>query len=67
MDPNCLEYRLTAQEREHFEREGYLVVPGALDREQVRRLVDVVDARYREELQRGLLPHLPFVLGNFFV
>jgi len=65
MDPNCLEYRLTAQEREHFEREGYLVVPGALDREQVRRLVDVVDARYREELQRGLLPHLPFVLGNF--
>jgi ectoine hydroxylase len=64
MDPNCVEYRLTAHEREHFEREGYLVVPGALDREQVRRLVDVVDGRYREELQRGLSPHLPFVLSN---
>lgn len=65
MDPNCLEYRLTAQEREHFERQGYLVVPDALDREQVRRLVDIVDARHREELQRGLSPHLPFVLSNF--
>ena len=65
MDPNCLEYRLTAQEREHFERQGYLVVPGALEREQVQRLVDLVDRRYREELQRGLLPHLPFVLSNF--
>jgi ectoine hydroxylase-related dioxygenase (phytanoyl-CoA dioxygenase family) len=65
MDPNCLEYRLTAQEREHFERQGYLVVPGALDHDRVRRLVDVVDGRYREELRRGLSPHLPFVLSNF--
>ena len=65
MDPNCLEHRLTAQEREQFDRQGYLVVPGALDREQVTRLVDAVDRRYREELQRGLPAHLPFVLSNF--
>jgi ectoine hydroxylase-related dioxygenase (phytanoyl-CoA dioxygenase family) len=65
MNPSCLEYRLTAEERAQFEREGYLVVPGALDRDQVRRLVSAVDRRYREELDRGLAPHLPFVLRNF--
>jgi ectoine hydroxylase len=65
MNPSCLEYRLTAQQREQFEREGYLVVPGALEREQVQRLVSVVDRCHREELARGLAPHLPLVLRNF--
>jgi ectoine hydroxylase len=65
MDRSCLEFRLTAEERAQFEREGYLVVPQALDRERVARLVDLVDRRYGEELARGLAPHLPFVLRNF--
>jgi ectoine hydroxylase len=34
---------LTAEQRETFEREGYLVVPGALDPEQVDRLTQSVD------------------------
>jgi ectoine hydroxylase len=65
MDPSCLEYRLSADESARFEREGYLIVPGALDRDHVQRLVSVVDRRYREELAKGLAPHLPFVLRNF--
>jgi len=65
MHPSCLEYRSSAEERAQFERDGYLIVPGALDPDQVRRLVSVVDRRYREELDKGLAPHLPFVLRNF--
>jgi len=42
-----------------------LLVPGALDGDRVRRLVSVVDRRYREELGKGLAAHLPFVLRNF--
>jgi ectoine hydroxylase-related dioxygenase (phytanoyl-CoA dioxygenase family) len=34
---------LTAEQRETFEREGYLVVPGALDPEQVEGLTESVD------------------------
>jgi ectoine hydroxylase-related dioxygenase (phytanoyl-CoA dioxygenase family) len=50
MDPVCLQYCLTEEERRHFQQQGYLVVPEALDRSTNDRLiaaVDRVDARER--------------------
>ena len=38
MDPSCLEYRLTDEERVRFEEDGFLVVEDALSGEQVRDL-----------------------------
>ncbi len=51
MNTSCLQHRLTASEHEQFEREGYLVVPNALDPQRVQRLVAAVDRIDRE--QRG--------------
>ncbi len=50
MDPLCLQFCLTEEERRQFQQEGYLVVPEALDRSTNERLiaaVDRVDARER--------------------
>ena len=58
MDQHCLQYRLTDEERDAFERDGYLVVPNALDRDHVARLItalDQVEQKYRAEM--GLKPH----------
>jgi ectoine hydroxylase-related dioxygenase (phytanoyl-CoA dioxygenase family) len=58
MHPNCLLHRLTADEREFFNNNGYLVVENALDQTTVSRLsavIDRVDARERSPEQRGKL------------
>src|SRR6478736_112621 len=58
MHPNCLLHRLTADEREFFNCNGYLVVENALDQATVGRLgavIDRVDARERSPEQRGKL------------
>ena len=50
MDPSCAENRLTAEEREFFQKNGYLVIENALDPETNQRLIEVldrVDARER--------------------
>ena len=50
MDPMCMQYCLTEEERRQFQHEGYLVVPEALERSTIGRLlaaVDRVDARER--------------------
>jgi ectoine hydroxylase-related dioxygenase (phytanoyl-CoA dioxygenase family) len=50
MDPACLQFALTPEERRHFNEQGYLVVPDALDTSTTERLitaVDCVDARER--------------------
>lgn len=50
MDTACLQFCLTEDERRHFQEQGYLVVPEALDRPALGRLiaaVDRVDARER--------------------
>ena len=51
MDNNCLQYRMTDEQRDHFEQQGYLIVPDALDGDLLARLVaagDRVDAQERE-------------------
>ncbi len=50
MDPRCLQFCLTEEERRQFQQQGYLVVPEALDHAMNERLltaVDRVDARER--------------------
>ncbi len=50
MDPTCLQFSLTPEERGHLHEQGYLVVPDAMDRSTTARLVaavDRVDARER--------------------
>lgn len=50
MDPSCLQFSLTAAERQRFNEVGYLVVADALSRSMLARLiaaVDRVDARER--------------------
>jgi ectoine hydroxylase-related dioxygenase (phytanoyl-CoA dioxygenase family) len=50
MDPGCLQYCMTAAQRDFFEQEGYLIVENALDAEMVGRLTaagDRVDRRER--------------------
>jgi hypothetical protein len=43
MKPNCLEHRLTPEERAFFNDNGYLIVENALEPTQIKPLCDVVD------------------------
>jgi len=58
MNRQCLEHRLTDNEREFFNSTGYLVVEDALDRPAIDRMLEVVDridARERSAENRGKL------------
>ncbi len=58
MSNQSLEHLLTKDERDAFNRDGFLVVPGALERDHVDQLVaalDPIEAKYRRE--SGLNPH----------
>jgi ectoine hydroxylase len=66
MDPACLEYCLTEDERREFEENGFLIIEDALPPALVRDLVAVVDrldAEYRPLLGRG--PHDLLSLRDF--
>ncbi len=50
MSPDCLQHRLTADQRHFFETQGYLVIENALDADMLARLIaaaDRIDARER--------------------
>ena len=49
MDTTSLQYRMTDEQRDHFDQQGYLVVPDALDDDMLRRLVAASDRVDREE------------------
>jgi len=49
MDRSCLQNRLTPQEREQFEQDGYLVVNEALPLLQCDALTQIVDNNSGEE------------------
>lgn len=61
MDQSHLDHRLTSEERESFEANGYFVVPNALDKATVESLItatDELDRIHRPEYEaRGLKPH----------
>lgn len=57
MDRSCLDHRLTDEERQQFQRDGYFVIENALDEEMLEAAiaaVDRIDARIRQE--EGLGP-----------
>lgn len=53
MDPACLEYRLTEEERKAFEQDGFFYVEGALPPERREHLTGVLDRLYGEARARG--------------
>ena len=66
MDPACLDYRLTEQERVAFEQDGFSVLKEVLPPQMVEKLtaaVDRLDAYYRKE--RKLTSHEPLNLLDF--
>ena len=52
MDKACLDYCMTDEQRDHFDQQGYLIVPDALDDEILGRLLEAGDRVDREERQR---------------
>lgn len=61
MDQSHLDHRLTVEERESFETNGYFIVPNALDEATVEQLLAATDELVRvqrpEYEARGLKPH----------
>ena len=56
MDVSCLQYALTAEERQHFEEHGYLIVPNVLSQENIERCLVAVDRLDAEKRAEGLGP-----------
>jgi ectoine hydroxylase-related dioxygenase (phytanoyl-CoA dioxygenase family) len=58
MNPECLQHRLTPDQRDTFNKDGFLIVENALDESMTARLIEVVDrveARQRNDENRGRL------------
>lgn len=53
MNGECLSHLLTDEEREHFEKQGYLYVPNALPTDMRERLLEAVDRLHRNALATG--------------
>ena len=43
MNPSCLQHRLTDAEREQFNKNGYIVVKGAISPDQVSQYIDIIN------------------------
>lgn len=65
MDPSCLQYRLTAEERRQFETEGYLIREDVLTPEQVAALTEATDRIYRREREKGFPANSALFFPNF--
>jgi ectoine hydroxylase len=48
MDPECLQFALTEDEKINFERDGYLVVENALEPELTERLIEIMHRLHRD-------------------
>jgi hypothetical protein len=65
MNPNCLNACLTPEEREFFNSQGYLLVPGALNSDWLAKLmpiVDKIDERARTAENQGKMVSVPDVI-----
>jgi hypothetical protein len=65
MDHTSLEHRLTADERQTFDREGFLTVEDALSPEQVAALTAVTDKIYETHVENGHDPIKALFHPNF--
>lgn len=65
MQPSCLDYQLTAQEKKQFEEEGYFYVENALSPEQVKQLTEITDGIHAEKLDAGHPTTQSFFYPNF--
>ena len=65
MDPSCLQYRLTEEERRTFEKTGLLIVENALTSEQVQSLTAKTDAVHERHIARGHDPKTALFYPNF--
>ncbi len=61
MDTSILEHLPTEEQLEHFDTQGYLIIPNALDEAQCDHLESLVDAIWTEHKAQGLDD-----LGNLF-
>jgi phytanoyl-CoA dioxygenase PhyH len=53
MDPSCLQYALTDEERQSFEETGTFQIENALSPEQVKELTSIVDGIHERQLAAG--------------
>jgi len=65
MDPSCLQYCLTEEERYRFNTQGYLIMEDALSPEQVTALTEVTDRIYERKLAEGFDPRKALFYPNF--
>ena len=66
MDRSCLDYLMTAEDRQRFERDGYFVIEDAIPLDLVDRLTAVVDRMDGEErAAQGLDPQAGHNIFNF--
>lgn len=65
MDPSCLKYRLTEEERRTFDETGLLMVENALSPEQVAALTVAADRLYEQKRVEGHDPQKALFYPNF--
>jgi hypothetical protein len=65
MDTSYLQHRLTEDEREQFERDGFFAIEDALSPEQVASLTTVTDRIYADKLAEGHDPRKSMFYPNF--
>ena len=66
MDASCLAYSLTDQEARDFDEQGYLILRGILNAQQVDDLLDVVDRVHAEEqVTQGIGPDDRAMITDF--
>jgi ectoine hydroxylase len=65
VDPSCLQYSLTAEERRTFDETGILHVENALSEEQVEKLTAAADRLNEQQLAKGQDPKKAMFYANF--
>lgn len=65
MNPSCLEYRLTPEERRSFEEHGFLQIKNVLTPDHVNALTDATDKIYTARVTAGHGAQEPLFYPNF--
>jgi ectoine hydroxylase len=65
MNPACLQYRLTDEERDIFNEKGYLIVENALSQQQIDLLTAETDRIYERKIRDGHDPKTALFYPNF--